>query len=424
MESMDLWDEFSFLETADKQDEWSLESWCNSHGERGKLLAKEWDRDKNYDEAGNPLNITDISHNRTRVKFWWKCSRCGKEFEQEIRERTQRGRDCPMCAGKCYKRNCTGTQVNIPREGKSLMDWCNNNQKGELILKEWDYERNFDELGNPISPKDVFRGSDKKVWWKCSRCGNKYQLPIRNRVSYCVGCSKCRIKGTSYPEKFMYFGLKQYFPDVQSRVKIDGKMEFDIVIPSINTYIEYSGYFWHTKYSKNDQKKRDYCMKNGIRFIEIWEMSKYITIIVEGEMIECKYDNTRQEKALTQVLIRLYELLGYKNIDIDIKEVTYQTNERMLMPLENNILKDYEFLSSEWNVDLNNGAKPEYFSKGSSKRILWTCTKCKRVWNTTIANRIEFKTSCPYCRYNIFENKYYTNGSRKSRIVMFGQNNL
>ena len=104
MESMDLWDEFSFLETADKQDEWSLESWCNSHGERGELLAKEWDMDKNSDEAGNPLSIKDIGHNRTRLKFWWKCSRCGKEFKQEIRERTQRGHDCPVCARNCTKR--------------------------------------------------------------------------------------------------------------------------------------------------------------------------------------------------------------------------------------------------------------------------------------------------------------------------------
>lgn len=424
MESMDLWDEFSFLETADKQDEWSLESWCNSHGERGELLAKEWDMDKNSDEAGNPLSIKDIGHNRTRLKFWWKCSRCGKEFKQEIRERTQRGHDCPVCARNCTKRKCTDTRVNIPIKGRSLMDWCNNNQKGELILREWDYEMNFDELGNPISPKDVFRGSGKKVWWKCYRCGNKYQLPIRNRVSYSVGCSKCRTKGTSYSEQFIFYGLQQYFPDAENRVKVDGKMEFDIVIPSINTYIEYSGEFWHTEYSKKDYLKRDYCKDKGIRFIEIIEKKKYIPITVDNDTIIYKFNQARQDETLWQVLMKVYELLGYSNVNIDYNEIVMKSSDRMLRPIDNNIMVKYKCIGDEWDIELNNGAKPEYFSSGSSKRIIWRCTKCSATWSSTIANRIEFKTGCPYCRYNIFSQTYKAVWRTKYRRICFGKNNI
>ena len=71
-------------------------------------------------------------------------------------------------------------------KNNSLYEWCNNNGKrGELIAKEWDYEKNIDSNGIDITPKDVCRGSGKKVWWKCSRCGYSYLLPIRSQNTMC-----------------------------------------------------------------------------------------------------------------------------------------------------------------------------------------------------------------------------------------------
>lgn len=314
----------------------------------------------------------------------------------------------------------------ITYKENSLYGWCEDNSvKGNLILNEWDYEKNLNSNGIVISPKDVYRGSDKKVWWKCSRCGNSYQLPIRSRIAYVTGCKKCRTKGTSYSEQFIYFGLKQYYPDIESRSKVgDEKIEFDIVLPSINTYIEYSGEFWHTNYSKKDDIKREYCKNNGIRFIEIWEMKKYVPITVEGDTIKYKFNDSRQDETLYQVLLKLYGLLGYETPEIDYNKIVREANERMLRPVKNSIIENYPELEKEWDIKLNNGAKPEYFSSGSSKRIIWTCTKCRNRWSRTISSRTEFRNGCPYCRYNIFSKKYHTIGSKKNKIVMFGQNNI
>lgn len=90
--------------------------------------------------------------------------------------------------------------------------------------------------------------------------------------------------------------------DAESRVKVDGKMEFDIVIPSRKTYIEYSGEFWHTEYAKKDDLKRAYCKEQGIRFIEIWEMKRYVPITVNGDTIKYKFNQARQDETLKQVL--------------------------------------------------------------------------------------------------------------------------
>lgn len=313
----------------------------------------------------------------------------------------------------------------ITYKENSLYGWCEDNSvKGNLILNEWDYEKNLDNNGIVISPKDVCRGSDKKVWWKCSRCGNSYQLPIRSRIAYVTGCKKCRTKGTSYSEQFIFYGIQQCFKDAESRCKVDKNMEFDIVIPSIKTYIEYSGEFWHTEYAKKDHLKREYCKEHNIRFIEIWEMKKYVPITVEGDTIKYKFNDSRQDETLYQVLLKLYGLLGYETPEIDYNKIVRDANERMLRPVKNSIIENYPELEKEWDTKLNNGAKPEYFSSGSSKRIIWTCTKCRNRWSRTISSRTEFRNGCPYCGYNIFSKKYHTIGSKKNKIVKFGQNNI
>lgn len=313
----------------------------------------------------------------------------------------------------------------ISYKNNSLYEWCKNNPiKGERLLKEWDYEKNIDSNENVITPKDVCRGSDKKVWWKCLRCGNSYQLPIRWQIAYVTGCNKCRTKGTSYSEQFIFYGLQQHFPDIKSRSKVgDGKIEFDIILPSINTYIEYSGEFWHTHYSKKDDIKREYCKNNGIRFIEIWEMKKYVPITVDGNVIKYKFNDGKQDETLYQVLLKIYGLLGYVKPEIDYNEVVRKANSRMLRPLENNIVEKYKDLEKEWDIKINNGAKPEFFSIGSSKRITWTCIKCTKQWSVSISSRIEFKTGCPHCGYNIFDGKIHQLGRRK-KILSFGFNNL
>ena len=53
------------------------------------------------------------------------------------------------------------------------------------LLKDWNYEKNLS-----LTPKDVSIGSGKKVWWKCSKCGNEWEAKIFNR-SNGTGCPYC-----------------------------------------------------------------------------------------------------------------------------------------------------------------------------------------------------------------------------------------
>lgn len=287
----------------------------------------------------------------------------------------------------------------------SLLAWCRQNpMKGEQIMKEWDKEKNVDLLGNPIEPKDICRGSDKLVWWKCTKCGRSYKLSVRFRLSYQTGCSSCRRVGTSYSEQFLYVGIKQCFPDAESRAKVGSeKLEFDITIPSINTYIEYSGEFWHKTYRNRDNEKKEYCRNHNIRFIEILEMKKNTEMSTDGNVIKYKFNETNQDETLYKILLELYKMIGFTTFKPDYNRIVRDVNERLLRPVENNLLIKFPKLKEEWDETLNNGAKIECFTCSSSKRIIWKCIRCGGTWNTTIANRTEFLTGCPKCGYRIFD---------------------
>lgn len=49
------------------------------------------------------------------------------------------------------------------------------------MLNEWDYINNY--LIDLI-PENVYINSDKKAWFKCSKCGKSYLISIDTKLSY------------------------------------------------------------------------------------------------------------------------------------------------------------------------------------------------------------------------------------------------
>ena len=132
--------------------------------EKPELLS-EWDYEKNQDIC-NPSTVT-IGSNK---KVWWICSK-GHSYMQSIDNRTSRGSGCPYCSGK-----------------KVLAGYNDLETLRPDLVSEWDYEKNTD-----ITPNGVALHSNKKVWWRCSKCGHKWQTKIEVRA-YGRGCPECAKK--------------------------------------------------------------------------------------------------------------------------------------------------------------------------------------------------------------------------------------
>ena len=144
----------------------------------------------------------------------------------KILYRGVRGHGCPYCAGQKVLKGYNDLE----------------SQYGEIV-EEWDYEK------NDINPSEITGRCNKKVWWKCSVCGNSYYATVYNRTYNNSGCSKCYARNkTSFPEQAIFFYIKQEFLDAMNGYTEDlpNGMELDIYIPSIKTAIEYDGEKWHS----------------------------------------------------------------------------------------------------------------------------------------------------------------------------------
>ena len=126
-------------------------------------LAKEWHYEKN--NGLTPMNVLPNSGK----KVWWKCQK-GHEWQATIVHRNN-GRGCPYCAGQKVFKGFNDLQTVNP-----------------TLAKEWNYEKN-----NELTPLDVTLGSNKKVWWRCSK-GHEWQARIadRNKGRGCPECYKER----------------------------------------------------------------------------------------------------------------------------------------------------------------------------------------------------------------------------------------
>lgn len=129
-------------------------------------IAKEWHPTKNGD-----IKPTDVRP-RSNRKYWWKCSKCGYEWLASGNNRIGHKSGCPACAGR------------VPIAGVSdLFTTC------PELQNEWDKE-----LNKGIDVSSLPLGSHTKVWWKCSKCGHKWQTEVRRRVKGFGKCPHCTKK--------------------------------------------------------------------------------------------------------------------------------------------------------------------------------------------------------------------------------------
>ena len=130
-------------------------------------MAGEW----NYEKNGN-LKPEGVSANSSK-KVWWKCNK-GHEWQAAVYSRSN-GTGCPFCSGNRVLKGYNDLQTVNP-----------------TLAIEWNYEKN-----NGLTPADVTAGSDKKVWWKCSK-GHEWQTSVghRTRGRSCPRCAKGKRKSS------------------------------------------------------------------------------------------------------------------------------------------------------------------------------------------------------------------------------------
>jgi len=336
-------------------------------------LAKEWHISKNGKLT--PEDVTLGSHK----KVWWQCAKCGRDWDASIKNRAKaKGTGCPYCANrKVYKDNCLATVKT-------------------KLASEWHPEKN-----GSLTPECVTYGSDRKVWWICSK-GHEWPARVYDR-SNGKGCPYCKSQ-TSVMELRIYTELISIFADAKHRKKINN-IECDIYIPNLRVAIEYDGVYWHKGEHKKDLAKNIALKKNGIKLIRIREVG--LEKISENDIIY-NYKKGKEKQLMNTLVEKIDSLVNlfydYKervNWYLDRSELANNKEFINLLdilpsPLPDRSLAELDsVLASEWHPTRNGRLTPKDVSLRSNKKVWWLC-KCGYEWLAMVNNRSKGR-GCANC---------------------------
>lgn len=299
-----------------------------------KLTHEEY---KNRIEENN-LNIEALEkYINMNTKILHKCKTCGHEWKTRPVEIIN-GHGCPVCTHKC---------IGNPPEYKNSI-WAS------------DYNEYFSKYLSEGQMKLYMPYSSKKIEIQCPYCNRYKNISISTLLKNGLGCI-CG-DGISYPNKFVYYMLKQLNIEVvlEYSPKWANKKKYDIYIPSLNCIIENHGAqhyknafeMFGTTYEKekqNDDYKENNAKNNGIK--------NYV-------VIDCRNsdENWIKKSILNSDLINI---IGFTENDVNWKECDKFATSNLVKVISEywNQGMCFDEIKSKTNLSRNTIFK--YLNKGS-----------------------------------------------------------
>ena len=267
-------------------------------------LINQWHPTKN----GN-LNSTDVMSGSSK-KAWWVCSK-GHEFEQKINARVKHINSCPICSGQKVLTGQNDLASQYPN-----------------VANEWNYEKNGD-----ITPKNITWGSNKKFWWKCSKCNYEWQARVSDRTRGNNGCPACT-----------------------NKVLVVGFNDLETKYPDISKE-------WHP-YKNGNLTPKD---------VKACEHKKY--------WWQC----SNNHDFLQSISLRTTRMYG----------CPYCAGQKVLKGY-NDLATNFPELAKEWHPTKNGDLTPKDVTSGSRQKVWWICPEGHE-YAQPIEKRTSRDQSCPYC---------------------------
>lgn len=273
-------------------------------------LVKEWHPTKNL-----PLNPEDVTRGSGK-KVWWRCRKNDDHvWQSNVLNRTS-GNGCPFCAGKAVSKDNNLAAV------------------APGLAKEWHKTKNGD-----FKPTQVVPGSEKKVWWQCSKnIKHVWLAKVVNRWKG-HGCIYCASKAVHSDES-----LKVRYPELAKEWYRSKNMPLrpDDVLPGANKKV-----YWR-------------CARNSQH---VWQA------VIANRALQgagCPYCSNRK------------------------------------MDGQNSLAKKNPTIAKEWHPTKNSPLTPDEVPLNSAKKVWWQCLRHPdHEWLARIATRVSLSRGCPYCTSHI-----------------------
>ncbi len=277
-------------------------------------VAKQWHPTKNI------LKPTEVMPG-TSKKVWWICSE-GHEYEQAINARVLHPNSCPICSGQRVAQGINDLQSRYPE-----------------VAKEWLQEKN-----GTITPTTITWGSNKKFWWKCSKCGHEWQARVSDRTKGHNGCPAC-----------------------SNRVLVQGVNDLATKFPEVAKE-------WHPVKNGNLEPKD----------VKYTTSQKVWWLCPNGH-------DFLQSIALRTT--RKHACPYCKHVKIFKPD---QNQKTKVKPESYNLLITHPEISKEWHPTKNGDLTPSDVMAGSGKKVWWLCEK-GHSFLQSVSKRAKRGYKCPYC---------------------------
>lgn len=330
-------------------------------------FVREWDVEGNF-----PLTPSDVGLADKR-KFLWRGS-CGHSWLATLASRLE-GNSCAVCNGK---------QINIGFNDLATIN-------PELAV-QWDAEKN-----QPLTPREVTKGSRKKVWWLCDK-GHSFQSTVANR-SYGYGCPFCSgrkfVKGVE--------DLESLYPAIAKQWSSKNSLQ-----PSEVSGLSGKSFIWQCEFGHEWKTTVNSRTRQGTGCPTCWGRLR-----VEGENdvatlhpnLISRYDDLKNPKPLSFFGPSSAAIVWWKcpkghsyrstvNSQVIGSECNICTN-RVFVPGVNDLKTLHPDFAAEFDEE-SNGCSASQVKAVSTKPFWWRCGE-GHSFKVSANSRISRNTGCPYC---------------------------
>lgn len=337
-------------------------------------LMKEWNWERNKDLGPNRLSMA------CAIKVWWKCSKCGYEWKTAINKRTYRKHGCLNCSGQVAFPGVNDLATLYPE-----------------VAKEWHPTKNA-----PLTPREVRPKSNKKYWWKCTKCGHDWQASGSSRIGHQSGCPACagRVPKTGINDLFTICPHLKREWDFEKNKHLN---------PSMLSKGSHTKAWWKcTKghsYEMTIQRKSagagcPYCSSHRVLIGFNDFKTAFPNLAKEWDL---EGNNGKSPDMYTVHSNQKVWWLCPKGHKYEMSITArasggtcpYCSNHKLLVGY-NDLKTLYPELALEWNYEKNGILKPTDIIPKTKKKVWWTCSKCKHIWQTSVIERV-YGSGCPQC---------------------------
>lgn len=322
-------------------------------------LIEEWDEDKNGDLT--PYNVLPGSEK----KVYWKCKKCKRNWQTYTYQRTGKIKSgCPYCS-----HNKVTKEISFKYCFPNLVKW-------------WDYEK------NDLLPEDVTVYSNKKIYWKCTRCVYSFKNSpngfVKITENHCPNCRKIITLNHKLDNIQKYWSLKNNI-----------NLTYDLKIDKDYIWKCSKNHEWIDTISNMKKKKAKcpYCSpiimnpKIPDNLLEEWDYEKNIldTInLTSGSGREVYWKCSKGHSYKMQICKR-----AIRNFGCPYCSGRRASKEYCLASVSPELIKC-------WDEEKNKELTPYNVTPGSAKKVWWKCLECSSSFQRSVVSMNKTAT-CPNC---------------------------